>query len=72
MTYESDQNLEDEKPEEEDEGQNLPTVATSANLENPEDLSKAPTDALQAEYKKLMDQYEIEMNQRKALEEEIE
>ena len=58
MTYESDKALEDK----EQEGENAPTVATSAALGD--NLSVAPTEALAAEYKKLMDQYEVEMNQR--------
>ena len=66
MTYESDKNLED-GPNEFDAA---PTVATSAALGD--NLSVAPTEALAFEYKKLMDQYEIEMNQRKELEDEIE
>lgn len=56
MTYESDKNLDDENHD------NEPTVATSAALGD--NLSVAPTEALAAEYKKLMDQYEVEMNQR--------
>ena len=65
MTYESDKNLDD--PVDQD---GAPTVATSAALGD--NLSVAPTEALAAEYKKLMDQYEVEMNQRKELEDEIE
>ena len=62
MTYESDKNLED-PPAELD-------VATSAALGD--NLSVAPTEMLAFEYKKLMDQFEVEMNQRKELEDEIE
>ena len=62
MTYESDKNLDDPPADAE--------VATSAALGD--NLSVAPTEMLAAEYKKLMDQYEIEMNQRKELEDEIE
>ena len=62
MTYESDKGLED-PPAEGD-------VATSAALGD--NLSVAPTEMLAFEYKKLMDQFEVEMNQRKELEDEIE
>jgi hypothetical protein len=62
MTYESDKNL-DDPPADVD-------VATSAALGD--NLSVAPTEMLAMEYKKLMDQYEVEMNQRKDLEDEIE
>lgn len=62
MTYESDKGL-DDPPADAD-------VATSAALGD--NLSVAPTEMLAMEYKKLMDQYEVEMNQRRDLEDEIE
>jgi hypothetical protein len=58
ITYESEKS---EKGEEEAQGADAATVATSA-LDN---LSVAPTELLAAEYKKLMEQYDAEVTNRR-------
>lgn len=63
-----DQNNEDKEEEEPVNAEDAATVASSA-IDN---LSMAPTDILANEYKRLIEQYDTEIQNRKQLEKQVE